>query len=129
MELFLNLAWVALAGLLCGLWYRDAQRRGQSRGLQLVALAMLVLILFPVISVTDDLQAAQNPAEDDVYLRLDSVYAGLHSAAPPAAAPPQPVFQGLALAFAGQVVGNRLAAPASDRPALGSIQNRPPPVA
>jgi len=69
METILNLAGALLAGVLMCLWVRYAPRRGASRRTQVAALAMLILILFPVISVTDDLQAAQNPADVAVYLR------------------------------------------------------------
>jgi hypothetical protein len=44
---------------------------GATRRTQMVALAVLILILFPVISVTDDLQAIQNPAEVDSCLRRE----------------------------------------------------------
>jgi len=68
METVLNLAWALLVMLMFGLWMRFAphtgpNRRGDSPRIQFVALAVLILLLFPVISVTDDLQAIQNPAE------------------------------------------------------------------
>lgn len=71
MELFLNLAWLCLAALVTGTWLVFGPRRACSMRLQLAALFMLVLILFPVISVTDDLQTALQLAEDDSYLRRD----------------------------------------------------------
>jgi hypothetical protein len=67
-ELVSNLTWIAVALALWGIWL--AQRRSPRaaslslgfRG-QLVALTVLTLILLPVISVSDDLQASHNPAE------------------------------------------------------------------
>jgi len=63
MELVLNLAWALSAVVFFCIWLRHARHAGADRRTQLVALAVLILILFPVISVTDDLQAMQNPAE------------------------------------------------------------------
>ena len=45
--------------------------------MQLVALLMLTAILLPVISVTDDLQACQNPAEVERYLRKGEIHFSL----------------------------------------------------
>ena len=129
MELFLNLAWVLLAGLLFGLWQRNASRTGASRGVQLVALAMLVLILFPVISVTDDLQAAQNPAEADCCLRRVHACSPPHSIVPAVAALPPAALSSLMFGTVGLLSPRGLAAPSADHPALAPIQNRPPPAA
>ena len=68
MELLSNLVWVAVALALCGVWLTQWHRtRGRlarrDRGLQLAALALVTVILLPVISVSDDLQACHNPAE------------------------------------------------------------------
>ncbi|MGA2754647.1 MAG: hypothetical protein ABSE53_12860 [Terracidiphilus sp.] len=68
MELFCNLAWVAVTVALWGSWF---VRRRHARTVsilpaiaaQLISLAALTAILLPVISITDDLQAANNPAE------------------------------------------------------------------
>ncbi len=70
MEIFFNLLWVAVAIMLCTMWCADLQRNRKESllptiGIQLVALAVLVAILLPVISLTDDLQAATNPAETE----------------------------------------------------------------
>ena len=117
MELFLNLAWVALAALMFCLWLRFAShtgpdRRIENRRAQFVALAVLLLILFPVISVTDDLQALQNPAETDTCQRRNHIVSNAHSIFPTRIAAP-----------------GRLPAPVIDHPALAPIQNRPPPAA
>lgn len=134
MELVLNLAWVMLAALMFCLWPRFAARTGlqkptQDRRMQFVALAVLVLILFPVISVTDDLQALQNPAEADCCLRRVHAVPNTNSIFPPVAALPVPVFAELSFAFVRLAAPGRLSAPVVDHPGLVSIDNRPPPVA
>ena len=68
MELFCNLGWLAITIAFWGFWC--AQRRQvNSRSLlpaiavQLISLCALTAILLPVISISDDLQASNNPAE------------------------------------------------------------------
>ena len=129
MELVLNLAWVLLATLMFYLWPHFAPRTGADRRMQLVALALLILILFPVISVTDDLQAAQNPAETDSCLRRDHIVRSPHSIFPAVTALPLPVFAELSFGFLRLSAPGSLLAPVVDHPVLTSIQNRPPPVA
>ena len=134
METFLNLAWGLLAALMVCLWPRFAPRTGpdermKDRRVQFVALAVLLLILFPVISVTDDLQATQNPAETDSSLRKDHIAVSPHSILPAVAALPLGIFAGL-LSGLPRFTGTRnLPVPAIDYPALASIQSRPPPAA
>jgi hypothetical protein len=67
MELFLNFAWALLAIASVCLWMRLERRAGVERRLPLIALALLIVILLPVISVSDDLQVLQNPAESDTF--------------------------------------------------------------
>jgi hypothetical protein len=129
MELVLNLGWALSAVMFFCIWLRHSRQAGADRRTQLVALAVLVLILFPVISVTDDLQALQNPAEADCCLRRDHAVSNPHSIFPAAAALPLPVFAELSLGFLQLAAPGSLPAPVVDHPALASIQNRPPPVA
>ena len=68
MELLCNLVWAAVTAALWSSWLvRRRHARSASIlptiALQLVSLAALTAILLPVISITDDLQAANNPAE------------------------------------------------------------------
>jgi hypothetical protein len=67
MELFLNLVWVLLALPAYWLWRRDADVRGR-RGIDswqcLFALGCVMVLLFPVISATDDLHAMRAEIED-----------------------------------------------------------------
>src|ERR1700742_1756453 len=71
MEIFLNLAWMAVAVVSVVLWLRSERRTGKELRLPMIALAMLLLVLFPVISVSDDLWSIQNPAETDSAQRRD----------------------------------------------------------
>jgi hypothetical protein len=132
MEYTLNLAWALLATLMFWLWMRHAPREHLGRRMQLVALAVVILILLPIISVTDDLQMAQNPAEADSYYlctRRDHVAVSQHSIFPAAIMPPLPVFAELSFGFLRFAAPGNLPAPLVEIPALASIQNRPPPVA
>ena len=129
MELVLNLGWALSAAMFFGIWLRHSRQAGADRRTQLVALAVLVLILFPVISVTDDLQAMQNPAEADCCLRRDHVVSTAHSIFPSVAGVPPPVFAELSFGFLQVAAPGSLSAPVVDHPALAPIQNRPPPTA
>ena len=134
METVLNLVWALLAALMFGLWLRFAPRtgpcqRGHSPKMQFVALAVLIMLLFPVISVTDDLQAIQNPAETDSCQRRDHVCATPHSIFPAVAELPLPGFSGLSFAYLRLAAPSSLPTPVVANPALASIQNRPPPAA
>ena len=67
MELLLNLAWVLLALPAYGLWRRQTEARSACRlnALQgLLALGCLLVLLFPVISASDDLHVMRAEMED-----------------------------------------------------------------
>ena len=67
MELLLNLAWLLLALPACWLWQRSFRTRTQGTlGARqcLLALACLLVLLFPVISATDDLHAMRTEMEE-----------------------------------------------------------------
>jgi hypothetical protein len=129
MESVLNLIWVLLSVALVRLWVIYAPREGPSRRTQIAAMAMLILLLFPVISVTDDLQAAQNIAEDDIYLRRDHSEAGPHFISIAFAAIPTVFIADLSCGYQRLAAPSYLPAPTVDNPALAAIQNRPPPAA
>ena len=62
MELVLNLAWMLLALPAYWLWRRSARKMSSLQGL--LALACALVLLFPVISASDDLHAMQAEMED-----------------------------------------------------------------
>jgi hypothetical protein len=68
MELLLNLIWVLLAVPAFWLWRREALPSHRNRYLSpvrcVLALGFVLLLLFPVISATDDLRAMQTETEE-----------------------------------------------------------------
>lgn len=129
MELFLNSLWAAFAIVCLAQWHRGAHREKRERHTTFVALVMLVVILFPVISVSDDLWAIQNPAEADSFVRRDSHAPLPQSVHHPVAGLPE-------VATAGQWFGpgrsQAIVIPLesnADWPLCDSLQNRPPPQA
>jgi hypothetical protein len=69
-EIFSNLLWLALSSLFLGFWlfhrhsWADEPLRS-SASVQFIALALLIVVLLPVVSLTDDLQACTMPAETE----------------------------------------------------------------
>jgi hypothetical protein len=129
MEPFLNCAWVLLTAVMAILWVRFGLREGTSRRAQLVALALLALVLFPVISVSDDLQALQNPAEADCCVRRDLVVATAHSILPAVVALFQPIATQMPTGVLRHAAAGDIPRTPEDHPALAAIENRPPPAA
>lgn len=127
MELILNLVWMVLVALMFWLWLRHAPREGESRKMQFVALAIVLLILLPVISVTDDLMAAQNPAETNSCQRRDHALSIARSTHFHATAAIPPVLAEISYSHQRYVLVNNSPFQRVINPALASIQNRPPP--
>jgi len=92
-----------------------------------LALVMLLVILFPVISVSDDLWSVQNPAETPNCQRRDYLAPCQHSTVPVAAAIAEPLFGELTFGFQRFNVPPHLPPLTIDNPAIHAIQNRPPP--
>lgn len=70
MELFFNVVWGGISLLLGYVWLTGLFKGGAdsplpSRRVQFVALGMLILILLPVVSLTDDMHAATTPVESE----------------------------------------------------------------
>lgn len=70
MELLFNLLWLAISVLIVGLWLLHTARGSNdlvrhSIGVQLIALALLIIILLPVVSLTDDMHASALLAESE----------------------------------------------------------------
>jgi hypothetical protein len=129
MESILNLAWALLAVVCVCLWMRVERRTGAERRLPIIALLMLIVMLFPVISVSDDLWSIQNPAETDTCQRRDYLASCPHSIFPELATLPEPAFTILGFGLENLVSSLNLQIFAVTIPALTRIQNRPPPAA
>ena len=70
MEFLLNSVWFAVCLLLVSWWLRDARSRAKPVEWRTgVALALLIVLLFPVISMTDDLLMTSSPAEAEHMLQ------------------------------------------------------------
>jgi hypothetical protein len=129
MELVLNLGWVVLATLMCWLWVRHARREGPGRQVQFIALALVLGMMFVVISIYDDMALAQNPAETRCFERRDDL--GAHAQAPlhPVMGSTPTLAAELRFITLRFAVPGSLHAPTVKVPVLSSIQNRPPPAA
>lgn len=127
MEFLLNSAWALVAIVSVCLWLRQGRRATADRRMSFVGLVMLIVILFPVISVSDDLWSIQNPAETDTYQRRDHLASSPHCLFPVISALPQPAFGEPNFEFGGLDVLFEAPPRAVDNPACFSIQNRPPP--
>jgi len=64
MELLLNLFWLMFALLAVGLWWRARSEQRCNRLPQLVVLSCVLILLFPVVSVTDDLHPIRPEMEE-----------------------------------------------------------------
>lgn len=130
MEILLNLAWAASAIVLVALWLRTRGRSGNNCRGQIIAIAVLVAILFPVISVSDDLMAAQCPSEADTSVRRNHLVSpDTNPVLPAIAIVSPPAFPGVTFRFLSYVSPGWAAESFAKTPALASIRNRPPPEA
>jgi hypothetical protein len=129
MEVLLNSVWALVAIAFVCLWFQPGRGRNADRRLSFIAVVMLIVILFPVISVSDDLWSIQNPAETDTCQRRDHRASCPHAIFPAIAAISE--FAGVELSFGFQHFSLPVRAPqlALDNPALDPIQVRPPPSA
>ncbi len=110
------------------LWLRGECGSTPDRRRQLIAILVLIAILFPAISVSDDLLAVQNAYEADNYLRRDHMASpGTYPVQPAIAMTVAFVFGGLGFAFLRFVAPGVLPVRGLDHPELASIANRPPP--
>jgi hypothetical protein len=129
MELVLNLEWIALAAAMCWLWGRHARREGPGRSAQFVSLALVLAIMFAVITMYDDMAMAQNPAETRCFQREDDLGAHAHAPFHPVVASMPTLAAEVAFDAIRVAAPGCLFAPAVKIPVLSSIQNRPPPAA
>lgn len=127
MELFLNFAWVLVAGTLVFLWLEGRGSSNSNWRPQLIAIAVLIAILFPVISMSDDLLAVQNTFEADNYLRRDHLAPSANPVPPGLAIITAVIFAGFGLGFMRFAVPSRLPVEKPRRSDITTISNRPPP--
>ena len=121
MELFLNSAWALLAIAIGCLWQRFERRASADRRQSFIAVLVLIAILFPVISITDDLWALYNPAETET--------SNSHVIFPAVADLPLQGLADLCFGFQPVILPLHLPVLAVDNPAFDAIENRPPPAA
>ena len=69
MELMLNLVWATTALAMLVAWLRMPRHEHASRTRQILCLGIALLLLLPVISLSDDLVAAQTTTEMDGCVR------------------------------------------------------------
>jgi hypothetical protein len=114
---------------MCWLWVRYGRRGGQGRSAQLVCLGLVLVMMFVVITMYDDMAMAQNPAETRCFQREDESGAHAHALIHPVVASilgsaAEPPFSNLRFASLGGLLVTYVKVPV-----LSSIQNRPPPSA
>jgi hypothetical protein len=127
-ETFLNLAWVALAIAMIFSWLRLGNEDRTGRRRQMVALAVLIAVLLPVISVSDDLMEIQNPAETDSCQRRDHhMQAMAHPVPHPDYVAPLATFDGSSFTLPRGFARASMVLPAVDHPDGPATHSRPPP--
>ena len=138
MELILNLAWALCSLALICFWIRvrlTAPSGGlrtpfASPVLQALALTMVVLLLLPAISLSDDQVAAQGLTESDCCVRRASLCDHVHPSLIPVALDlPRQEFAGLAQSSSSQVAVQDFYPLVPASLLSCSLDSRPPPQA
>jgi len=75
LELILNLVWAGIATALLVLWRRFGFAKGRRAAIALLALVCVICILFPIVSMTDDLNASPADPETVKFAMLPSFLA------------------------------------------------------
>ena len=127
MELALNIEWMVLAIAMCLLWTRHARHEGQSRAVQFVSLGLVLVTMFVVITMYDDMATAQNPAEVRCFQREDDLGVHLHVPLHPVVASTPAVASVAPFNAKYFAVPGSLLLPTANISVFSSIQNRPPP--
>jgi hypothetical protein len=129
LEYLLNLVWALLAIAIACLWPRFGRHASRSSRQSFIAIAVLIAVLFPVISVRDDFYAMNNPAEiDTCQRRVHSAYCP-HSIIPVVAALPVLAPAERSFGLQRSVLLPSLTLLSVYSPALETIRSRPPPLA
>ena len=129
MELTLNLGWTVLAIAMCWLWARHPRREGRGREAQFVSLVLVLVTMFTVITMYDDMAMAQKPAETRCFQREDDLGAHAHSPFHPVVASTPALVVVPPLNRFRSIVPNSLPGWTVKNPFISAIQNRPPPTA
>lgn len=129
MELALNLEWVALATAMCWLWAHSTRRKSRGCSAQFVSLALVLGIMFVVITMYDDMALAQNPAETRCFQHEDDLGAHTHAPFHPVVASTSTLAAELPFNAMRSPAPGRILVPTVQVLVLSSIQNRPPPAA
>lgn len=127
MELALNLSWAVLTALMLWIWLRNAASGDTGRWPQFVALVIVILILLPVISVTDDLMMAQNSPETEYFQRKSQFREIACPTHYPTAVPTPPLGAQPIAGISWCGAPANFVVPVLKVPVTSSIQNRPPP--
>lgn len=128
MELFFNLVWLFAAVALAFFWGIMSPAKPTPKRNSVIALSLLVVILFPVISVSDDLWSIQNPAEADTALRRDHVSQAAHSNLVVHVGLPVLPMSGIEGGWSSSVILPLIYPITLKTQHFFTIQNRPPPV-
>jgi hypothetical protein len=97
MELTLNLVWVCLSGAVLWRWTRSEKPGASSHWFGLLALGCVLLLLFPAVSISDDLQVNSATLEDASVRKWTPGQP--HFAPAVATAPSVPELPGVTIAF------------------------------
>lgn len=109
-------------------WLMSGLRASKSWRQSFIALAVLIAVLFPVISVSDDLYAVNNPAETDTCQRRVHSTSCLHPFFPSVAALPALAPAERSLGVQSSVLLPKLTGMLVFSQAINTIESRPPPV-
>ena len=129
MELLLNSVW----SLITIAFLRDLLRIGRgeqvNRRAPITSLVLAAAILFPVISISDDIWSKQNPTDISDHQRRDLHASSSHFLTPMAAAIPEPTVAERNYCFQRLAVQWKSPSPKTEDTSFASIQSRPPPTA
>jgi hypothetical protein len=129
-EIALNLAWALCSLTMVWYWMRTNASNPAPRGVQAMALGMVVLLLLPVISLSDDLMAMQGPAETDTCVRRAlHPNEGHPPVVPVSFATPEQVFAAMPISGYSQMVIQAARLAPAPRILNRSLDRRPPPQA
>lgn len=130
MEIALNLAWALCSLTMVWYWMRNNASNPVPRGAQAMALGMVVLLLLPVISLSDDLMTMQGPAETDTCVRRTlHPDEGHPPVVPVSFGTPEQIFAALPLSGYSQMAIQAARLAPAPRVLSRSLDRRPPPQA